>query len=317
MDFTTMGTVNSYVRQKNLMFAKDYKIRTGQRVVDANGNLNFAKPSMFDSVLESQKKSDDVVSAEKIANIKRKLMSGKKLSQSEMSYLREKDPGTYKKAKHAEQAREELESDLKRAKTKNEARQAVTRAMIKASAEASAELAAYKSGMSAAAGGANAAVNAGANLPTSGENISGSEISTGAGENPEVAQVNPEVSATGENAGEVDKATQAEIDANKSTAETLKNITEEISKSTNAPKVDEKNSGNKKTTADDILEKFLMTIRALEDEWANFTNSDEYKELPEDIGDEKKSGKKSKIPDAPGKKIIDAILTYRATATAV
>ena len=206
MDFTTMGTVNSYVRQKNLMFAKDYKIRTGQRVVDANGNLNFAKPSMFDQVLESQKKSDDVVSSEKIANIKRKLMSGKKLSQSEMSYLRDKDPGTYKKAKHAEQAREELESDLKRARTKNEARQAVTRAMIKASAEASAELAAYKSGLSAAAGGANA----GANLPTGGENISGPEVSTGAdsanvsGENPEVAQVNPEVSATGENAGEKD-----------------------------------------------------------------------------------------------------------------
>ena len=35
-------------------------------------------------------------------------------------------------------------------------------------------------------------------------------------------------------------------------------------------------------TKDDILEKFIMIIRALEDEWRTFTKSKEYKLLPDD-----------------------------------
>ena len=48
-----------------------------------------------------------------------------------------------------------------------------------------------------------------------------------------------------------------------------------------------------------------MTIRALEDEWAQFRNSDEYKDLPEELSDE------TKAIEAPDFKTLRAILAYR------
>ena len=65
------------------------------------------------------------------------------------------------------------------------------------------------------------------------------------------------------------------------------------------------NDDDDKTTTDDILEKFIMTIRALEDEWAKFSNSDEYKDLPEELSDE------TKVIEAPDFKTLRAILAYR------
>ena len=189
MDFTTIGTIGSYIKQKNLNFAANYKLKTGQRVTDANGNLQFAKSNMFDRILEAQKKSDSETDAAKIASIKQKLMSGKKLSTSEMAYLKEKDSKLYKKAKHAEEAREELQAELKKAKTKQEARQAVTQAMIKASAEASAELAAYKNAASAGGGVSTAGYQAGTEIAgPAAENFQASE------ETPSMIEVNENIS---------------------------------------------------------------------------------------------------------------------------
>ena len=267
MDFTMIGTVNSYIRQKNLHFAANYKIRTGQRVVDANGNLQFAKSNMFDEMLGTQKKNNDELTSARIASIKQKLMDGRKLTTEEMGYLREKDPSLYKKAKHAEDSREELKNNLKKAKTKNEARQAVTQAMIKASAEASAELAAYKNGIMAG-----------------GSNISGAENLSA--DTPSLIQANENISAT-------DELAKFEIQANQETAENLQQANSE--------------NAQKNNTAEGILEKFIMTVRALEDEWANFTKSKEFERLPEDYFEEKNS----KIIKTPNKKVLDAILIYR------
>ena len=80
MDFTTIGKIGSFVKQKNLLFAANYKIKTGQRIVDANGNLSFSKASMFDQINQAQKKSQSELDKARIASIKQKLMSGKKLS---------------------------------------------------------------------------------------------------------------------------------------------------------------------------------------------------------------------------------------------
>lgn len=314
MDFTKIGTVKSYVRQKNLHFAANYKIKTGQRVVDANGILQFAKSNMFDAVAKAQKKSDSEVSAARIASIKQKLMNGKKLSTEEMGYLREKDPKLYRKAKHAEEAREELKGELKKAKTKQEARQAVTQAMIKASAEASAELAAFKSGMTAGSGGAvPMGYQAGAEV---GGNVAGVENSVGNLNGAEteggLLQVNEEISADGEQMTEAAaEVTRAEIKSNQEAAENIQQA--------NAENAEAEKTSSKKTTADDILEKFIMTIRALEDEWAQFTKTKEYADLPEDyrekkeleeIGDEKHKNKYKPI-DAPSQKILDVISIYR------
>lgn len=331
MDFTMIGTVGSYIKQKNLHFAANYKIKTGQCVVDANGHLQFAKSNMFDQMVKAQKKSDSEVSAARISSIKQKLMNGKKLSTEEMGYLREKDPSLYKKAKHAEEAREELKNELKKAKTKQEARQAVTQAMIKASAEASAELAAYKAGMSAGGGGAIPS-QAGAEV---GGNIAGVENSAGnlsGSESPSLLTVNEQISADGEQMTEAAaEVTKAEIQANQEAAENLQQANAENAEAQQAEKTSAENSSEKnspvdssekssqKNTVDGILEKFIMTIRALEDEWAQFTRSKEFKELPEDyrekkeleeIGDTKHKNHYKSV-DTPSQKVLDVISIYR------
>lgn len=305
MDFTTIGTIGSYIKQKNLNFAANYKLKTGQRVTDANGNLQFAKSNMFDRILEAQKKSDSETDAAKIASIKQKLMSGKKLSTSEIAYLKEKDSKLYKKAKHAEEAREELQAELKKAKTKQEARQAVTQAMIKASAEASAELAAYKNAASAGGGGVSTAgYQAGTEIGgPAAENFQASE------ETPSMIEVNENIAADGEEMTEAAvEVTKMEIQANQDAAEDIQQANAESSETQESEKNSPTEKNSDKTTADDILEKFIMTIRALEDEWAQFTKSKKFAKLPEDYSDK---DKKVIELDTPNKKTLNAIEAYR------
>ena len=261
MDFSGIGKIGSFVRQKNLRFAANYKIKTGQRLVDDSGHLNFSRSTMFDAVNASQKKSVKEVDKARLSSIKQKLRSGQKLTSAEMNVLRENDTKTYKKAKYAEEVREELKDALKSAKTKNEARQAVMQAMVKVSAEASAEFAALKNG-----GGGEMDVgdiNLGGGMVSANEAISaGFQAATG-----EITAVTSENLSGG---------TAAENPSGETAA---------------------KNSGS--DISDDILDKFIMAVRAVQDEWANFADSDEYRNLPEDALDAKKFV-------AP-----DAILAYR------
>ncbi|MBQ7493513.1 MAG: hypothetical protein IJT47_03700, partial [Selenomonadaceae bacterium] len=73
----------------------------------------------------------------------------------------------------------------------------------------------------------------------------------------------------------------------------------------------EKNSPAQKTdddanTPEDIMEKYIWTIRALEDEWAKFTNSKEYKDLPNNLTDKKFLNRRP----------LDAATAYRRAMTA-
>ncbi|MBR4383621.1 MAG: hypothetical protein IKP64_08695 [Selenomonadaceae bacterium] len=313
MDLAVIGTLSSYVKRKNLQFAAKHKIKTGQTLTDANGNfLSLNQTSVFKQMTESAKKSSDAAKQQKVRRIKQKLLAGQKLSEAEMGFLREADPKTYKKAKHAEDAREELKSELQKAKSKQEAREAVTRAMIKASTEAMAEITALGAG-----GGGAANASSG-----SAENFSGNvsnEISSGVSnevqsainvagdvkvsdnaastENQNLSEVNQSIQATGEDAtGKVSETTR-----------------EEISAANDDERGD--NFGNKKTsdadnlTPEDIMEKYLMTIRALEDEWARFAKSKEFKNLPETLLDT--AEKIRKQISAPNKKFLDAASAYR------
>ena len=57
-----------------------------------------------------------------------------------------------------------------------------------------------------------------------------------------------------------------------------------------------------------------MKIRALEDEWAQFTNSKEYKDLPEHTVEESETvtNKKNRRQiDAPNRKVLEAVALYR------
>ena len=293
MDFATIGKVGSYIRQKNLSFAANYKIRTGQRVTDSSGNLNFSQTSMFQQINETTKKTADELKTARLATLKSKLMAGRKLSTEEMSYLRENDEDLYKKAKHADEAREELKAELKGAKSKQEARQILTRAMVKASAEASAELAACKG---IATGGGAGASMATANISTSTENISiGGEISAS----------NENLSSVNENSTSTENLSS--VNENSASTENISSADKNSNSQENNFGVNE-NSNDGENSAQSILEKFIMTIRALEDEWMKFTNSDEYKNLPEDFLDDEKV---YNVAEVPNRKILNAIYTYR------
>lgn len=76
----------------------------------------------------------------------------------------------------------------------------------------------------------------------------------------------------------------------------------------------QKNSDADSKTPEDIMEKYLMIIRALEDEWANFTDSKEYKNLPEHTIDEATTSankKTRRLLDAPNRKFLAAANFYR------
>lgn len=283
MDFAVMGTISSYVKQKNLTFAAKHKIRTGQTLTNANGNFISMSTSTFDKLREAAKASNSQAKAQKLARIKQKLRGGQKLSDEELGFLRVNDPKTYKKAKHADEAREELKSELKKAKSKSEAREAMTRAMVKASADAMAELSALGSG------GGNATQAGGS---TGAAMTAGGEISSAnTSENQTLADVNQAVQSSGERAtSELSSTTNHDAEKNSSP---------------------QKNSDADKNSPEDIMEKYIWTIRALEDEWARFTNSDKYKDLPEHIADEVVVKKFHRQVVAPNRKFFNAAAAYR------
>ena len=288
MDFAVIGTLSSYVKQKNLTFAAKHKIRTGQTLTNANGNLLSTNlTSMFDKLRNAAKASTDQAKQQKLARIRQKLKAGQKLSDEELGFLRVNDPKTYKKAKVADDAREELKSELKKAKSKGEAREAMTRAMIKASTEAMAELSALGQG-----GGIS--------------NVGGGQVSGG-----EAMSVGDAGNISG---GEVSAEGNTNISGmeNQSFSEINQSIQDSDDK-TSADKISptQKNSDDELNTPEDIMEKYIWTIRALENEWMKFTNSKEYRDLPENLTDKDAAKKIYRQVYEPNQKLLDAVMAYR------
>ena len=290
MDFATIGTLSSYVKRQNLTFAAKHKIRTGQTLTNSNGNFISMSTSTFDKLREASKASTDQAKAQKLALIKKKLKAGQKLTDEELGFLRVNDPKTYKKAKHVDEAREELKSELKKAKSKGEAREAMTRAMIKASSEAMAELSALGQGGGVGGASAGSAMSAGSDAMSVGGEISGGEISAEGNmnisgtENQTFGEVNQSIQNAGDNSSDADKNS-----------------------------LTQKNSDADKNTPEDIMEKYIWTIRALENEWAKFTKSKEYRDLPENLTDKHQT---KKIVVEPDHRFLDAALAYRKAMTA-
>lgn len=285
MDFAGIGKISAFAKQKNLLYAANYRLKTGQRLTDANGNINFSKASMFSSTQSSKANSNSASDKAKLAAIKSKLKSGKKLSASEMNYLREKDAKLYKKAKYAQDAREQLETELKQATTKAEAREAVMRAMARIAADCSADL----SELNGSGGGGDfgGSMNFGGDFSAGtngGESVSvGENISTGS-ENISTAE---NVSA-GENI-----STAENVSSNENTVAQNSSSTSDDSES-----------------AIDILDKYIYAIRAVQDEWAQFIKSDRYKHMPEDIF-EAADMKRSRSEKISHGQVVDAILAYK------
>lgn len=316
MDFATIGKISSFVKTKNLMFAANYKIKTGQTLTNANGNLVSTNAVTFDKLRDAAKTGQTKAKQAKLQRIKQKLLQGKKISEEELAFLRANDPKLYNKAKAADDAREDLKEDLKKAKSKEEAREAMTRAMVKASTEAMAELSSLgQGGGSALAGGGGAAMQAGGDVGAmnfSGDGgiamQAGGEVSAASNgaEGQTFTEANQSIQSAGEKA--TDALTSANQDANKtSTQDGNKTSLEKNSAA-------QKSSDGELNTPEDIMEKYLMKIRALEDEWAKFTNSKEYKDLPEHTLEESETvtnKKNRRQVDAPNRKVLEAATLYR------
>ena len=262
MDFALIGNVRSYARMVNLKFAAKHRIKTGQSLVNANGQLNFSSlgRSTINQMMKSQSTSADAATKKRLAAIKKKLMNGKKLSNEEMGFLLKNDSKLYNKAKKAEEAREELKSDLRQAKSKEEARKALTRAIMKASAAATAEIDAATKASGAGGGG-------GSFDGISSVGFDGGSVG--------------DISSSEATAGEQISSTANTFADPKLSTDEQNGLGQQTSPLGNASSTDEK------MTKDDILEKFIMIIRALEDEWRTFTKSKAYKDLPDEIDEVK------------------------------
>ena len=345
MDFTTIGTLHSYVQQKNLKFAANYKKKTGQSVVSSTGNLKLDlkaanNQSLVDKMIKAQQSNKDEYSNQRISSIKQKLMNGKKISNEEMGYLKKNDPDLYKKAKKAEEAREDLKAALRKAKTKQEARQAVTQALIKASAEATAELSAARSAVSGGAAGMG-----GGNTPsyTASQEIGGpnaeaifGNISSNNNE-PSMIRLNEQINSSSENNVDVEEVAAQEgaaINKINNEVSVAREVSAEAAKAESANSAESINNkpenlksnnpnnpletDNNNSPVSGIMEKFIMVVRAIEDEWYNFSKSDEYKELAEDLFEKaeieingKHKRKNLSLVQNPNQQVMDIISTYR------
>ena len=297
MDFTGIGKIGAFTKQKNLIYAANYKIKTGQSIVDGNGRLSFSKSVIFSQTKTSQTNSNSATDKARLASIKSKLKSGKKLSASEMSYLRDKDEKLYKKAKYADDAREELKSELRAAKTKQEARQAVMRATAKVAADCSADFQALQGG-----GGGNinfgAGMNGGGDFSADMSNV-GSEISVDGGtENLNIDGAENISSGEISNSGNFSNGdifnTNSEVTANENPFTQFLNSTEDSD------------------SAFDILDKYIYAIRAIQDEWLEFIKSDDYKKMPEDIFERAEMEVRGEIkPKISNVHLVDALFAYQ------
>ena len=165
--FEGIGTIGSYLQQRNLQFKANYKLMTGQEFKTAS---EIKRSYMQELLKTTNSNSKDQANALRKAFIKQELMNGKELSDEEMRFLKDQDPELYAKAQKAEKAREDLRAELRRCKTKAQAQQAVVRAQMKAVSDTAAAVDAAKAGSggggsgggSAAAGGAMVAGGASA-----------------------------------------------------------------------------------------------------------------------------------------------------------
>lgn len=328
MQWQSIGRLGDYIKQSQLQFSAKHKIKTGQ-------TLTFDKhkdeAGFVSKMLESAKKEGAQMSDSlKTAVIKEKLSSGRKLSEEEMRYLKGKDESLYRKAKKAQEAREDLERDLRRARTKSEARNALTRAQLKAAGEAMTEISAAKAslqgggmagGGTAAAGAGNAssggAAQAGAAGDNGGSDISGASVASGgsdgamrdlqkaAGDLPPEAQnmlggilkdINSSLAAANEANNEaaagIDGGSAAGGGQNAGMADD--GAVDGADKENNSTSAADPQQEYKQKMLD-ILEELLYKMKAIQKAWEEFTSTKSYREMPENYADKGKKAKSSEI----------------------
>ncbi len=116
MSIMMVTSLNAYTKNMEMKMKWQKKQAEKDYTAHEASSADSAALRQLEDIRESQKDN----SAQMVAQIDLKMMSGKRLSAQEMEYLKEHDPETYKKAKAIEMEREAYERELKNCKTKEE-----------------------------------------------------------------------------------------------------------------------------------------------------------------------------------------------------
>lgn len=333
--FEWVGKISDYTATWRLKKEANWRIKTGQSISLTDSKKDFAEEAR-------QKKPQTVgtlakvTDATRLAIISQKARGGKKLTPEELRFLKENDEALYQKAKKADDAREELKAALKRAKTKEAARRILMDAQLKVAIEA---MEAAKSGAGSlpaasanGAGGASsaeagrAAANDSASAPEGGASGFGDGTApalAGAGEAAAAkaapaAQAGQEVqggaastngSADGAQNGAAEKGAAHDGKAHDVGEKKPSFLEERVAqlKASYSRAMDElENAKNAKFDLDDT---YIIVLRALADEWREFTSSKAWEKLPENEREAKLRGRHGAAGDYGRRGGADALLS--------
>ena len=333
--FEWIGKISDYTSMWRLKKEANYRIRTGQAISLRDGKQQIAEEARQRRP-QSAGTLTKVTDTTRLAIISQKARSGKKLTPEELRLLKENDDALYQKAKKADDAREELKAALKRAKTKEAARRILMEAQLKVAIEAlSGSDAAGLSPAAANAGGAAsgeagaAAAADGASDPAGGA----SSFSDGAAPaalagTGEAAAANAAPAANAADAASTQEAPSSAAGAQTAGAESaaakdgahdgkahdaagekkpsfLEERLAALKASYNRAMDELENAKNAKCDFDDT---YIIVLRALADEWREFTSSKAWEKLPENEREAKLRGASGRMNNY-GRQGADVLLT--------
>lgn len=201
-----IGTISSYLQMKDLRLQAKTKLRTGKSLKEQQAEWR-RQVTEQNLAAQKTKKKKDASDDTRTSIITQKLRRGQELSAEELKYLKEKDPDLYTKAKQAQETRAELQSALKRAKTKEEAQRAVAAAQLKVATQAMNE-SKYGSADAAMSGAMSAGVS-----PAGADAAAGTVADMGASVAADVSGVSAAAGATGISAAASASAPEAGMPA--------------------------------------------------------------------------------------------------------
>ena len=340
--FEWIGKISDYTATWKLKKEANWRIKTGQSISLTDSKKDFAeearqrKPQTVGTLAK-------VTDATRLAIISQKARGGKKLTPEELRLLRENDEALYQKAKKADDAREELKAALKRAKTKEAARRILMDAQLKVAIEAMESAKSGAGSLPAAsangAGGASsaeagrAAANGSAAAPEGGASGFGDGAApalAGAGEaaaakaapaaqagqeaqggaasaNSSAASTNGSAEAAQSGAAEKGAAHDGKAhDAGEKKPSFLEERVAQLKASYSRAMDELENAKNAKFDLDDT---YIIVLRALADEWREFTSSKAWEKLPENEREAKLRGKHGAAGDYGRRGSADTLLS--------
>ena len=315
--FEWVGKISDYTATWKLKKEANWRIKTGQSISLTDSKKDFAeearqrKPQTVGTLAK-------VTDATRLAIISQKARGGKKLTPEELRLLKENDEALYQKAKKADDAREELKAALKRAKTKEAARRILMDAQLKVAIEA---MEAAKSGAgslpAASANGAGGASSAEAGRAAANDSAAapeGGASGFGDGAAPALAGAGEAAAAKAAPAAQAGQEAQGGAASANGSAEGAQNgaaekgaahdgrahdagekkpsfLEERVAqlKASYSRAMDELE--NAKNTKFDLDDTYIIVLRALADEWREFTSSKAWEKLPENEREAKLRGK--------------------------